>query len=231
MSIYVGPNIVNLNNGLVFHVDAANINSYNTVTSTSTWRDISGNGYVATLTNSPVYNPANGGYFQFNGVNQYASTSYTQPAYQTTSSFTWNVWINSLNTSGTGYPLTIGNRNYSVSPFYDFTKIDNNLNFEFYHTGTIGIFGPGAVSSGTWYNISIVKNTSSFAYYVNGVQVNSMNLVTSVGTNPQAFWIGGSNDSGEYGNANISVVSIYSRALSASEVDQNFQALRDRYGI
>jgi hypothetical protein len=233
MAVTIGPSIVNLNNGLVLHFDAGNINSYNTVTSTSTWRDISGSGYVATLTNSPIYNPANGGYFQFNGANQYASTSYTQPAYQSTSSFTWNIWILSNYTSSTNVAATIGNRYYSNgSTYYDFTKIDNNLNFEYYHTGTTSVtLTPGTVNTNTWYNIAIVKNTSSFLYYVNGVLTNSYVNPNSTGTNIQGFYIGGDPGAGEYGSANISVVSIYNRALSATEVDQNYQALRDRYRI
>jgi len=209
--------------------DAGNLRSY--PGSGTIWYDISGNGYIATLTNTPLYSSANGGYISFNGVNQYANTNYIQPAYQSTSSFTWNVWISSGNTSTQGQNATIGNRSYSGS-YFDFTKIDNNLTFEYYHTGTVSNYiVPGSVSSNTWYNLAIVKNTSSFSYYVNGVLKNTLVSTNTTGTAPQAFWIGGDLNAGEYGNANISLVSIYNRPLSSTEVVTNYNALAPRFNL
>jgi hypothetical protein len=195
----------------------------------TTWYDISGNGYVATLTNTPVYTTSTG-YFSFNGTNQYASTSYLQPAYQTSDSFTWNVWISTALLGGST-AMTIGNRNYSSSPAYDFTKINNNLNFEYYHSGTNVSVAPTGIALNTWYNMCIVKNTGTISYYVNGVFNNSTSASQSSSNFPQAFWIGGDPGAGEYGNARISVVSIYNRALTLDEIRQNFNSLAPRFGV
>jgi hypothetical protein len=47
--------------------------------------------------------------------------------------------------------------------------------------------------------------------------------------NLTTFNIGG--PSGDSVNGNIAMVRVYNRALSAAEVKQNYNALRDRFGI
>ena len=63
MALNHSPSIVT--NGLVLCLDAANTKSY--PGSGTTWTDISGNGTSGTLTNGPVFNSANLGYFVFDG--------------------------------------------------------------------------------------------------------------------------------------------------------------------
>jgi hypothetical protein len=71
--------------------------------------------------------------------------------------------------------------------------------------------------------------------YVNGVQVASDALNYSIPTNASGCSIGAyggfSGGKAYYYNGNIDVVKVYNRALSATEVLQNFNALRGRYGI
>lgn len=63
--------------GLVFFLDAGNTESYSG--SGSSWYDLSGNGYHATLVNSPGFTANSGGGIVFNGSNQYATISNPSP--------------------------------------------------------------------------------------------------------------------------------------------------------
>ena len=56
---------------LILHIDAGNASSYSG--SGSAWNDLSGNNNHGTLINSPTYTSSSGGYFTFNGTNQYST--------------------------------------------------------------------------------------------------------------------------------------------------------------
>jgi hypothetical protein len=71
--------------------------------------------------------------------------------------------------------------------------------------------------------------------YVNGSLVSSVDVVKSGIPDSGSWQIGGGvafgGNTGKYGKGEIPVAKIYNRALSAAEVQQNFNALRGRYGI
>jgi len=69
MAFNNGPRITT--NGLVLCLDASDRNSY--PGTGTTWYDVSGNGYNATLTNGPTWSST--GYFIFDGSNDYADIS------------------------------------------------------------------------------------------------------------------------------------------------------------
>lgn len=60
--------------GLVMHVDAANVKSYSG--SGTTWSDLSGNGNHGTLVNGPTFNSSNNGIFSVDGASDYFTTPY-----------------------------------------------------------------------------------------------------------------------------------------------------------
>ena len=71
--------------------------------------------------------------------------------------------------------------------------------------------------------------TDSWAFYVNGTLSVGPNASGSNG--PNGFAIGSYAGSGEFSNSHISNLIVYNRVLSAAEIQQNFTALRGRYGI
>ena len=62
-----------VNSGLVLYLDASNPNSY--AGTGTTWTDLSGYGNDFTLVNNPTFNTGNGGYLQFDGVDDYLGSS------------------------------------------------------------------------------------------------------------------------------------------------------------
>lgn len=212
MGVFSGPNVVD--NNLVLYLDAANTQSY--TGSGSTWTDLSGEGNNGTISGA-THTSGAGGYFDFDGINDYVSfSSYSQPAYSSSSTFTWSVWLYPVSNSDD--PI-IGNRGTDL----DFTKLTSN-NFEYYDD-TLG----GTMTLNEWQNICITKNGTSFTYYKNGSSIAT--LTSSITKPSKPFFIGGDNTATEYSDHRISMAMVYTAALTASEVKQNFNALRGRYGI
>ena len=215
MSFYDGPAIIR--DGLVLSLDAADKNSY--IGSGTIWRDLTANNYSGSLANTPTFNSANGGYFTFSGTNQYITTSYTQPAYGTGTSFTWNVWTNPTVSAETTRPI-IGNRGGAELIF---TKLTRGA-FEYYPFVMSVV-----LTTGVWQNVCVVKNGTSFTYYLNSVSTAVGSSTATKTATP--FYIGGDPTSSEYFAGNVSNVMIYDRALSPEEIVQNYNAQKSRFNL
>ena len=86
----------------------------------------------------------------------------------------------------------------------------------------------------TYYNIVCVYDNGTMRNYINGVQegTGSSQNISITTDNSRAIRIGQRPvDGASAFPGNISQVSIYNRALSATEVSQNFNATRSRFGI
>ncbi|SVE24086.1 uncharacterized protein METZ01_LOCUS476940, partial [marine metagenome] len=99
---------------------------------------------------------------------------------------------------------------------------------EFRYTTTNNI-----ISADTWYNLCAVLEPSDdkFYTYLNGTQVALFNSATCDGikTFTDNFSIGSTDSSSIDGN--MASVRVYSKALTAAQVKQNFNAERNRFGV
>lgn len=232
--------------GLVLNLDAAIQGSY--PKTGSTWFDISNNGNNGTLTNGPLYTGSNYGAIVFDGVDDFISGSDTPFRFSTT--FTIDLYMYWDGLDKTNVSL-LGKRN--GSPYNQYSFFLNNGNPYTGGTGkSIAFFArEDAASSAkdtlltytfpsaSIYNITATVNTTYQALYING------NLISSSTKNytGDTFNIQGrdlliSTNRDNVGtgilptfNNKIYTVKIYNRALSQLEVQQNFNALRGRYGI
>ena len=87
--------------GLIFYVDAANVKSY--VSGSTTWNDISTRQHVTTLINSPTFSESNSGCIVFDGVDDYGRIPYIGTTLDfkfSNTDFTLEAWFNSNNFSG-----------------------------------------------------------------------------------------------------------------------------------
>jgi hypothetical protein len=86
----------------------------------------------------------------------------------------------------------------------------------------------------TWYRLALTFTTSAVILYINGVQnatvAGDYSVPSDTSTDPRVgAWI---KDGTNYPmNGRLAQVQIYNRALTASEVLQNFNFYRTRYGI
>jgi hypothetical protein len=209
-----------LTNGLIFNLDAANKDSY--PGTGTTWYDLSGNNYNGTLVNGPTFLAnQNGGIFNFDYVDDYVSIGNNLGS---PSTFTLNAWVRSSNIS---QPQNIFNGN---PPF--FLRITSSTIRCAVYTGTwIFVNGSITLSSNTWYNLVLTYDQSTVKGYVNGVlDVNSVKTGTPIygALNTLGFTTGGEDAPSV---TNIAVAQVYNRALSATEIAQNYNATKTRFGL
>ena len=220
MSYQTGPRIVT--NGLVFCVDAADANSY--PGSGTTWTDLSGNGNNGTLTNGPTFNSANRGSIVFDGVNDYVSGSIP-----TLTSWSMCLWYLStdINSTVVFYPFS-ATANDNGLGFGGTSNASTNNRWYFFDGTTVMSSSSTSITTNIRYNLVVTKNSTTYNLYTNG----SLSLnTTGVDLSLTQYNLGRRGDGFWYIKGNISQASIYSRALSASEVAQNYNATKGRYGF
>ena len=226
--MYTGPNIVT--SGLVLQLDAANTKSY--PGSGITWTDLSGNNNNGTLTNGPTFSSANGGSIVFDGTNDIITSFPTQISgieSKTICAFVYPTTSSRIGVCGTrpialasGWALTL-NRT-------------NSGNLSYFHTAGSLIEVNAGISTNQWYHVSATYSTTTATatLYLNGNQIGPPSSSFSA-INSSAFngVIGAEQQSSatEIFRGNIASVQIYNRALSASEVLQNYNSIKSRFNL
>ena len=186
------------------------------------WTDLSGRGNNGTLTNGPTYSSANGGSIVFDGVDDKVSTNYKPSGAR--SYFIW-VKYNSL-THSSGYQLS-GTQEVNA---YTYIGIENGGGIYYYAGDNTGGNVGNPVTVNTWVNLGFVLNADgSRIVYKDGVNIHSNSGGLGV-TATAEFSVGCVNNNHNV-NGNISNVTIYNRALSATEVAQNYNSIAGRYGL
>jgi hypothetical protein len=234
----VKSNIGVVTDGLVFYVDAGNDLSY--PGSGGTWSDLVGGNNGSFNSMDDINNPSNnydsgsGGSIVFDGVDDYVRISNTSTdvfSFDNISA-TFTIWVkpDSIDT------MILVKRNNS---FGWEIQLDGNGFISWYFQSSGGTFfdqaDGTAVSTGQWNHITVVLNrdTNIVSRYLNATPTGtntSINGLTSLTDNSTDVSIGGRyarND--KYFNGNIGPTCIYNRALSASEILQNYNALKNRF--
>jgi hypothetical protein len=224
MSVNYNPKIVT--NGLVLALDAANAKSY--PGSGTTWFDLSGQNNSGTLTNGPTFDSANLGSIVFDGVNDYFNmTSNFNIAGVT--NYSASFWVN-LNSSTTGVDVRFfWHGNFGVLVY---KTTSNQLTF-YLRTSvtTIQIVTPFSSFISVWTNIAVTYDGSIMKLYVNGdLKTSSSHSGGIINAVPTRIWLGGASTS-FFTACNMTEVLEYNRTLSTTEVEQNFNATRSRFGI
>jgi hypothetical protein len=236
--------------GLVLALDAADRNSY--PGSGTTWYDLSGNGYNGTLVSGPTFNSDNNGSISFDGTDDRVNISSSITSLDT-SVLSIELFFKS-NTSTSTSNILIGWHDSETPHGYivlgNFTGAWGNESISFYNqgTGTTDLSfaytnGHSFLQDTNWHHTLFVLNTNDYRIYVDGSQVtvnpsfrNGTSSTTfpsnlfGYGTTPSvALGVGSSQPN--YSNTNIATTRIYNRALTASEVLQNYNATKSRFGL
>ena len=247
MGVFAGPDISE--SGLVLALDAGNLKSYNAGISTTTWTDLSGNGNTGTLTNGPTYSSANGGSLVFGSTNDYAELSASSSFNFSTGNFSIECWFNISGNSG------LNGNGVRDACLFNCGNI-TNVNIIFLHlvisgdsstTGTgfylyknqggvVGQTQTVSISQNAWHQVVVSKIGTSLNFYLDNSQVGSTITDSNAwGSSTSNSRIATLNSTGSYADnfqGSISVVRIYNgKGLTAAEIQQNFNALRGRFGI
>lgn len=204
------------------------------------WTDLIGNTNHGTLINGPTYSSDNGGSIVFDGTNDYIGIPLSTSLNKTQG--TMNFWVYPTRYNGSnGYFV---NRDDSTPNAVDWLWIGSWSGTFYFRLGN----GSDCCSNdltfsdvssviplNSWTNMCFtwVSNGTS-AIYKNGTLYASRSIGNVPSTNPSSIGrigLGHGSNGDEYFAGRISTTSIYNKALTASEIQQNFNALRGRFGI
>lgn len=222
--------------GLILNLDAANPRSYPPAYNGTTWFNLASSSFNGTLTNGPIYNSTNGGSIVFDGVDDY--TLLPNVGVSNLSAFSVSFWAR---TSTGGINCTAYSEGTPSSwPSNLFIIYFGNTNdggrcrvwFGFPSVGD-ALIGTTVVNNNRWYYVTYNQtNTSNRTLAINTVvEATNTSTITSTATNAS---IGANNNNGtftQFYNGSLANITVYNRALSSSEITQNFQATRARFGI
>ena len=219
-----GPRIVT--DGLVMSLDAADRNSY--VSGSTIWNNLAANQFSGSTNGTLIYSSSFGGGVNFTTIGTYLSTNIITPSPSTT-------------------PTT-----YEIV----FTPAESNITFSgligwtgYQQDGfSLGLFDPFIASQGysgsTNFYHNIPYNTSSINYftavysgstnyyYIKGVLYSSQSYNFNVLSSSNPIRIGGFSQGGwNHSRCTIHSAKVYNRALSAGEIQQNFNAQKSRFGL
>jgi hypothetical protein len=220
-----------ITDGLVLHLDAGNTSSY---PGTGTiWNDLTGNGNNGTLTNGVTYLTDNGGIMSFDGINDYVNLG-TPNDLNFGDNITISVWHKLITPSS--LDVLFGNGSGSGGRgilSYNATT----SKYSWYQNGSD--YSPKSTdltySNNVWRNVTITRELGVgnwlIKFYVDGVLDSSKTTTTTIGVNSSTSIgkFGGFN--GHYFKGQISNVIFYNRSIIDSEVLQNYNATKGRFGL
>ena len=224
MALVHSPRIVT--DGLVLALDAGNTKSY--PGSGTTWSDLIESNNV-TLVNGPTYSSADGGSIVFDGVNDYVNCGKTATQLGVyDADYTFDAWVYPTNLSG---DRTMFGTDQSALRQGLHLVFRNGVIYQGHYASD---FSAGSATLDAWNNISYtyIKSSGLASIYKNGVLQGSGTIASFIGTTNILLgrW-GASNFTFANFSGNGSNYKIYNKALTAAQVEQNFNAFRGRYGI
>jgi hypothetical protein len=227
MALSYSPRIVT--DGLVLCLDAADKNSY--PGTGTTWSDVSGNDNNGTLTNGPTFNSENGGSIVFDGSNDYVNGVHNSQL-DITGNLSVECWFR-VTANRSDYVRVFGKGN-STNRTYGLWYLQGSSGQFLYQkingANTMNVLHSATVALNTWYHIMGTTNSNLHTLYINSIPVLSTTQTITGPSLTDPYTLG-------YGNVhtyhigNISNCRLYNRALTATEIQQNYNATKSRYGL
>jgi hypothetical protein len=216
--------------GLVLYLDAANTKSY--PTTGTTWNDLVGlnNG---TLTNGPTFSSDNGGSIVFDGTNDYVGSFSNYNTYfnfTTAGQFTINCFFKV--TTNSNFKAMVVSSNAAASGVWNYGLWVSNTNTLFTGYDNVSKYGNTTLVSNQIYQGTLTYSGSVHTLYLNGVNDGTFTNTGILNGISQELAIGRKGGySSDYFPGSIYTTQIYNRALSASEVLQNYNATKQRFNL
>lgn len=241
---------------LMIWVDAARTDSYN---GTTTWYDLSGNGYNGTISGNPPYTKEAGGAYDFDDTD--GKVLFTSlPNY---SGYCYDFWFynyNEISNATIGGPST-----FQSLASWTKTNGSGEINFGNWtgnaYNETIHIWGYQAASPGYsmthtisndqthppgYQHLAFNWNGTKYDIWNNGTKLNSWSAAETnstygsgnssmghadLGTNGSTFRLCVNGSGGYYFYGKLFSFKLYNGQLTDSQVEQNYNALKGRFGL
>jgi hypothetical protein len=218
MALQHHPRIIT--NGLVLYIDAANTRSYSGSGNTALGLIT---GIDGTLVNGVGFTSANNGAFTFDGTNDYINFGNSSVVQQTTG--TLSAWAKA-SSPGSGYRGIIAKQGAYGLFYTDSVLVAYDWAADAPRSTGINI------ADNTWKNVVLTYQSgvsNGTRIYINGVSV----LTTTITILNQInnLFGGAEANASQYASCQASSFKMYNRVLTATEVLQNYNATKKRYGL
>jgi hypothetical protein len=198
---------------------------------------------VAEFVGGPAFSSADNGTIYFDGGTAYCAIAPSNNFAWTPSGIGLNnmsidIWIKTSDSAGGQMILSKpwnGSGEYNYTLYHNgFTIVTGN------QTNTLGF---SSIATGNWTNLVILVSTTQFGAYVNGVQVYALtnhgitnNTPTVANAQLQLtlmtlYPYGGGGNSSFSVQGNVSSLKMYNKVLSATEILQNYNATKGKFGL
>ena len=235
MSLSHGPSVVT--QGLVLALDAADRNSY--PGSGTTWTDLSGNGNNGTFVGTTTFDSSTNSISFDSGSNTYVQT----PFNSLLTDISISVWFNAQvqdSDSGSGLRPIVMLGNFLTQGPLEISMLRNGLADVGKMRFEIGSDAPAyryvtneRYDDQNWHNAVLVKDNTTMNVYIDGnLEVSQVNDNDILYDTSIALRIGGGTSStARRFLGKVATTSVYNKALTATEIQQNFNATRGRLGL
>jgi len=226
---YEGPVTSNLR----LYYDPSNTSSYSGTGTTI--NDLSGNGLNGTMSNITFTNP----YFTYNGSSSQISVVDNALLEPGSGDWTIEFWVNHSVIAGASRVLIGKTDGGNAADWgYGIRTASNGNTYIEVGNGTTSITSPAtALTINNWYQVVGVWTnvaSNSIALYLNGNSVGSnSHSFTSIKNTTSSLYTGSFNGGqfSQWLNGRMGIVRMYNSALTGSQVLQNFNADKSKYGL
>jgi len=220
-------------------LDAAKTDSYPQVG--TSWINLEYNGVNGTLVNTPTFNSSDGGSIVFDGTNDYVDLGANTIVLNNNIPKTFSLWVKYTNAAVTKSLIAdmggSGNRgwwfaiNASGQMFFGGSNNGTNANL-LYRTTTnanlvvntwynlVVTYDPSTPTALFYRNSTLLTNDGNTIYSVYNSPTTPVQIGAYLGVTPTAPFVG-----------NMSQILVYNKVLSQTEITQNYNALKGRYGL
>jgi hypothetical protein len=192
-----------------------------------------------TLVNGPTYSSSNGGSLIFDGTNDWLNLPTSLFAGSTSSIISTEFWVK-FNATGNGsYWWTLADASGGNPELRLQFASNNKLKYIWYDTSTyiIDSFSQATLTIGAWYHIAATTQNNEYKFYINGALDSSFNGTTYNGGAIVCHSIGTYNLYGTspgyngYTSMTLGSYKLYDRILTLSEISQNYNIQKNRFGL
>ncbi len=227
--------------GLIFYVDPTNTNTYSGV-GTTAYNLIPGGINNFSLVNGVSYDLDKSGSFYFDGSNDYVGLGSTTIFNST--AFTVSFWIKPTTYSGTVCSGAVSNGQYTIfgtsSTYQGYSSTFSGAIQTGASSNSVATVNQSNFSINKWYHYVAVYdsagtgNSTKFKIYIDGT-IKSLTFDAAMPSSPYAagqvarIGFGPGAPGYPYFNGNIGLMQVHSRALSSTEILQNYNATKARF--